>query len=253
MTARWLVKGAHGIYPSDTCTAQATLIQLGDLGSAFGSLLIGTHVALVLVWGYKIPKRVLYGIIVLQWVLVAFMAAIGPLLVQQVDAPFYDWGGACPWPRYQLFKLWFRYLWVCIVGAALFIIYGIIFVKLARGSNAILGERRNSNGGTRSAALVMIFYPLVYTATVLPLACFRLAALAGHAWSVDFQLAAGVIFTLSGFANCLVCTFTRNIVTSDTVYVVRRTGSVDFLRVTSQLDNIRRGIGTPVLIYPGRR
>lgn len=46
----------------------------------------------------------------------------------------------------------------------------------------------------------------------LPLSAFRLAALAGHPWSVHVQLAAGTIFTLSGFANTVVYAVTRKIV-----------------------------------------
>ncbi|KAL8287616.1 hypothetical protein RQP46_003474 [Phenoliferia psychrophenolica] len=200
LNVRWVAKDAFPLHPDSTCTAQAVLIQIGDVSSAFGSLLIGVHIALLLVLGIKIKRRILNYTIGFQWIV-------------------YGWAGGWCWisshPSYQPFKLWLHYLWVFATAGVNLALYGAIFIKLARGNK--LAAKHGGGGGTAAAARIMLFYPLVYIATIAPLGSFRIAALLGHTWSIHVQLAAGCIFTLSGFANCAVYAVTRNIVSSDTV------------------------------------
>ena len=55
----------------------------------------------------------------------------------------------------------------------------------------------------------MLAYPLVNLAVILPLSTYRLASLAGKTGSPGMQAGCGVIFSLGGFANVILYSFTR--------------------------------------------
>ncbi|KAM0750852.1 hypothetical protein T439DRAFT_241183 [Meredithblackwellia eburnea MCA 4105] len=209
--AAWVARNQLPRIPNHTCTAQALLIQIGDTASAFGSLLVGVHITQILVFSHRFSKRTLYLCIAFEWIVVGILAGMGPAVVQKPGIPFFGLAGGWCWitSSYQSMRLWLHYIFIFVVALINLIQYTIIFIKLARPNPAI-GERLGSAPG--SASKVMLIYPLVYIITILPLSCFRIAALAGHPWSVQVQLGAGVIFTLSGFANCVVYAFTRKLV-----------------------------------------
>ena len=68
--------------------------------------------------------------------------------------------------RYRPYKLWLHYLWVFIVAVTNLVLYGAIFLKVARGGSKVSNEHR-INGGTGSAAQIMLFFPILYIATML--------------------------------------------------------------------------------------
>jgi hypothetical protein len=55
-----------------------------------------------------------------------------------------------------------------------------------------------------NAAKKMLVYPLCYLLLMLPLGIDRITAIFGHAWSLDVQIACGVIFTLIGLVDSVV-------------------------------------------------
>ena len=59
------------------------------------------------------------------------------------------------------------------------------------------------------SSLVMLAFPLVNLAVILPLSVYRLSALAGRQGSPQALAACGVIFALGGFANCTMYCLTR--------------------------------------------
>lgn len=65
---------------------------------------------------------------------------------------------------YQPFKLWLHYLWVFVTAGVNLALYSAIFIKLAWGRKAIADH--SNGGGTASVARIMLYYPLVYIATM---------------------------------------------------------------------------------------
>ncbi|KAI5478133.1 NAD(P)-binding protein [Pseudohyphozyma bogoriensis] len=219
----WLSRNSYPSTPHEACTVQAVFIELGDVASAFSSLLIGMHVFTVIVIGYKPTRNVCLAFMVLEWAVVIVLASIGPTHLTKNGHPFYGWAGGWCWitPQYQSMRLWLHYFWVFLVAGVNLVAYSAIAVKLVR-----TGKKAGGSAGG-SVTRVMLAYPLLYIASILPLATYRAAAMAGHTWSIHILLACGTIFTLSGFFNSMIYTFTRSLVSSDTVRVISRRGSSD--------------------------
>ncbi|GAA5827459.1 hypothetical protein JCM11251_003820 [Rhodosporidiobolus azoricus] len=214
----WIARG--GLPSSSTrnpyCTAQGVIIQLGDLGSAFSSLVICVNLFLILVFQIHTSKKVLLGVLGVQWTIIAIMTLIGPVALERDGMPFFASTGGWCWigGSYQSERLTLRYLWVFIVALTGIVLYAIMACKIWRQRRAVGNEALS---GTAGVAKVMMLYPSVYVACILPLACHRIAAMTGRRWSTNSLLAAGTIFTLSGTANCLVYAFTRRIVSLHSV------------------------------------
>ncbi|GAA5894735.1 hypothetical protein JCM5296_002268 [Sporobolomyces johnsonii] len=196
-------------HPTGVCTAQALLIEIGDMGSAFSSLLICVNLFVVLVPQKHIPMRVLAAAMVGQWVAVGLLASVGSALVRD-GVPFYGAAGGWCWMStiYQSERLWLHYLWVFVVAGAEFGLYAVIAYKLRfRSVSAQLP-------GASDMSWKMMSFPAAYIITVLPLSIIRCGGMAGREWSVEAQLAAGTIFTLAGAADCIIYTTTRRLFSS---------------------------------------
>ncbi|GAA5889642.1 hypothetical protein JCM6882_007090 [Rhodosporidiobolus microsporus] len=222
----WIARGAlpTAKHHSAMCTVQGVAIQAGDLGSAFSSLVICVNLFLILVFQIQTSKRVLLGVLAAQWSVIALMTFIGPVALTRDGVPFYGPSGGWCWmgQPYQSERLTLHYLWVFIVAFVGFILYAIMAIKIWLQRRAFGNEKLS---GTAGVAKVMMLYPLVYVATILPLSCFRIASMAGKQWPTHYLLAAGTIFTCSGTANCIIYATTRSIVTFDTVGSALRRGS----------------------------
>ncbi|KAL8287657.1 hypothetical protein RQP46_003515 [Phenoliferia psychrophenolica] len=113
------------------------------------------------------------------------------------------------YPPYQLYKVWLLHLWIFTCGLLVIGLYVTITIKLV-----VDGKRTSAtatSSGYVSIARSMLCFPLVYLITVLPLSIYRIAALRGHRLPDSAILAAGAIFTSSGYVNCTVYAITRNL------------------------------------------
>ena len=82
--------------PTTLCTAQSVLIQAGDVASALWTLVLAVHTSIILGLRRKPSTAALVATIAFIWTLVAFLAAIGPVVIARAQiAPFYDQTGAC--------------------------------------------------------------------------------------------------------------------------------------------------------------
>ncbi|GAA5948640.1 hypothetical protein JCM21900_005198 [Sporobolomyces salmonicolor] len=204
----WVARNAFPpqTHPTGLCTAQALLIEIGDMGSAFSSLLICINLFVVLVPQKHIPMRVVAAGMVGQWVIVGLLASVGSALVRD-GVPFYGAAGGWCWMStiYQSERLWLHYLWVFLVAGAELGLYAIIAYKLRFRS------RSSQLPGASDMSMKMMAFPATYIITVIPLSVIRCGAMAGKEWAVEAQLAAGTIFTLAGTADCIIYTKTRRL------------------------------------------
>ncbi|GAA6040263.1 hypothetical protein JCM8097_009393 [Rhodosporidiobolus ruineniae] len=225
---RWIARGAlpAATHVTQLCTAQGVFIQVGDLGSAFSSLVICVNLFLILVFQIHPSTRKLWLVMVAEWGVIAVMALVGPVALERDGVPFYGPSGGWCWMSsiYQSERLTLHYLWVFIIAALNLLLYSAMAVKIWHQRRAFGNEQLS---GTAGVAKVMMLYPLVYIVTILPLSCYRVAAMAGKTWPIHYALAAGFVFTLSGTANCLIYAFTRSIVSFDSLTsALRRTSNV---------------------------
>ena len=95
--------------PTALCTAQSVLIQAGDVASALWTLALAVHTNIILGLRRKPSTAALVVTIAFVWVLVAFLAAVGPLGIAHGQiAPFYDQTGAWCWigDSYEASRFW---------------------------------------------------------------------------------------------------------------------------------------------------
>ncbi|GAA5849074.1 hypothetical protein JCM8547_006435 [Rhodosporidiobolus lusitaniae] len=212
-------------HPDAVCTTQGVLIQAGDLGSAFSSIVICVNLFLILVFSYHPPRKWLFAVIGVEWTAIALMTFIGPVALEREGIPFYGPAGGWCWLGiiYQSERLTLHYLFVFISALVCLSLYAIMAWRISQSRRAFGYE--SPINGTAGVAKVMMAYPFVYIATILPLSCYRIAGMTGKHWSLHYALAAGTIFTLSGFCNCLIYALTRSIVSLDSLGTAMRRGS----------------------------
>lgn len=66
-------------YPTRLCKTQSILIQIGDLGSAFSSLVICLNLLLILVFRITPATRWLMFTLLVEWIIIGILASVGPL------------------------------------------------------------------------------------------------------------------------------------------------------------------------------
>ncbi|KWU41033.1 hypothetical protein RHOSPDRAFT_10492, partial [Rhodotorula sp. JG-1b] len=192
-------------YPTRLCKTQSILIQIGDLGSAFSSLVICLNLLLILVFRITPATRWLMVTLLVEWIIIGILASAGPISrIGKEGVPFYGPSGSWCWVNsaYQLERLLVHYLWVFIVAFLNLLFYSIIAIYLRHHDGGRLASGPLAQ--TANISRVMLIYPVVYVATILPLSIYRCAAMAGDHWNIHILLGAGAVFTLSGAANCII-------------------------------------------------
>ncbi|GAA5907519.1 hypothetical protein JCM8208_001402 [Rhodotorula glutinis] len=220
LTYHWLTLGAvpAPAHPTALCIAQAVLIQVGDIGSAFSALIIAANLFFILVLKRTASYAVLLSAIAFAWICSGVLAGAGPAAFPPRPGrlPFYGPAGGWCWigAGNQTERLTLHYLFVFIVALSTFLLYSAIALRIWWRRRQ-LGTDATLSGGTTNVAKIMLIYPAVYVATILPISVYRCAAMAGHVWPIEYALAGGAVFTLSGAANCTVYALTRHIVSFD--------------------------------------
>ncbi|KAK7694911.1 hypothetical protein QCA50_002099 [Cerrena zonata] len=109
------------------------------------------------------------------------------------------------------------------------------------GSRKHLSQMLNFHVAANRIAVKMLFYPAVYTCTVLPIAIVRWRAFTGHCVPWEATVVADVLFASSGLMNVLLFMFTRPNL------MPQREGSTSLPRVDTNFQNLTL---TPLSIYP---
>ncbi|KNZ54359.1 hypothetical protein VP01_2966g2 [Puccinia sorghi] len=220
--------GKANIEDSTICTVQGVFIQLGDTSGAFATVAIAVHTFIVLINRTPPSTSALLIVLGTKWALVVILAMIGPLaFVTDSLGPFYGPAGAWCWisSAYPWQRLCLHYVWVCtflfFAGAASAVTYVMIFWNVRRSLRTQYAQtsydRSVEETSMENAAKKMLVYPLCYLLLMLPLGIDRITSIFGRTWSLDVQIACGVIFTLVGLVDSVVfCvrrvfSWTRNI------------------------------------------
>jgi G protein-coupled glucose receptor regulating Gpa2/G protein-coupled glucose receptor regulating Gpa2 C-term len=202
--------------PSAACFAQAWLLNMGDLSSGMFVLAIAAHTWYSVVLGRKVKYSVFTAGILGIWALAFLLTVLGP----STKGPnFFAKTNAWCWinTKYDLYRLWFHYLWVFVVEFGTIIIYAHIFFHLRKRLRSIRsfhprrGLKRDSSSRLSQAARYMILYPIIYVVLTLPLAAGRMAAMAGRTPPLTYYCIAGSLLTSCGWLDTLLYTLTRRV------------------------------------------
>ncbi|KAF8274438.1 hypothetical protein EI94DRAFT_1713421 [Lactarius quietus] len=191
------------------CTAQGVIQQIGELGVALITLIFTVHTFVVALW--KVGVRAChfaFGMIALASLFIAFCVGIGNGVHKNFETPtpYWCWIG----PEYTLERLAGEYVWLWIALFASVIMYTPLYFW-TKGRLSIDPEKwykfrlSESDDGyaERRAALGMLWYPLAYSLTVLPLSIARWSLFNHKKVPLAATFLAEFVFRLSGAVNVL--------------------------------------------------
>lgn len=132
-----------------------------------------------------------------------------------------------------------EYGWMFFSAGCSFILYSLVFLRL-RGNIVVNGwrfhfQRRvvakgysnrqynavtdpSQNTHVMKVARQMMWYPVVYTILIVPIACARFAVFAGKTVPNAVTVFTATVFMLSGFVNAVLFTTTRRVVPASMIF-----------------------------------
>jgi len=212
----WLVH--KGITEGLVCTAQATVMQIGNFSTAYFTVTIAVHTFNSLVLRKRQSALICVTVIAFGWISSGVLAAL-PLLRSQPLGPLYGGSGlSCGVRRvYAKPQFFFHLLPIFIASILSAVLYSIIFLVL-RGTLVIKGglkltldpnERWGGHGGINyhhfiaSIARSMLWYPIAYVTLLVPYSVTRLLNLSGFAVPFPASVFAYTCWFTLGIVNVL--------------------------------------------------
>lgn len=207
LNCKWLVD--NGIMSgSATCWAQGWFVSVGDMGSGLFTLAIAAHSFMDIVFDYRLKHHAFLGVIAGMWTFNYVCPIIG---IGMHPTNFYTRAGAWCWidGKYIDERLWLHYFWVIIAEFGTVIIYVAIFVILERRVKGAFYTDTDMAVRAKSAAKMIVAYPIVYVVCTLPLVKARLTSMADKPVSFLELTIAGAMITSNGWLDVLLYTLTR--------------------------------------------
>jgi hypothetical protein len=231
-----------GVTDNALCIAQAAIKQAGDLGTAIWTLVIAIHTFFLLFYHAHIPNWVCYVTLVCGWCLYGFVLSIGPGLVATKEkGPFYGISGLWCWMTegYLTEKYTLQFGWMFFSAGVSLVLYTLVFLRIrgnivvngwrfyfrrrvvvqgysSRQFNAVTDPSQNTH--VMKVARQMMWYPIVYTILIVPIASARFAAFAGKSVPYEVTIFADTILMLSGFVDAVLFTTTRRVVPTRAIF-----------------------------------
>jgi len=224
ITLKWNIQG--GINQDRACVAQATIMQIGNWGTAFFTVSIAVHTFNSLVLKRRQSAWSPMIVMGIGWTL-AIIAAFIPFWTEKGFGQVYGAFGASTrsfgvvcgvrrvYPRTLFFLHLFPIILSSVFGAML---YSLIFLVL-RGTLVIKGglklnmdpqQRLNASGINAdyhrfiaSIARSMLWYPVAYIALLLPYSILRMLAISGFTVPYDANVFAYTCWFVLGIVNVL--------------------------------------------------
>ncbi|EJD04169.1 uncharacterized protein FOMMEDRAFT_155289 [Fomitiporia mediterranea MF3/22] len=228
LNLKWIERASVDSGPF--CVAQGIIKQIGDVSVALCTLAIAIHTFTAIVFRWSPPNPRLLSVLVLSviWLTVVLIIVISAATHKNnlenywSDTQYWCWI-AKPY-KLQQYLLDYCFMWatafaniILYIPMAL-VIKGVFTVNGRRVRYKGPGERKqittqgslgSSGKGVDSIAMQMLFYPLVYTLTVLPIAIVRFRAFYDEHVPFTYTVIADVLFCCSGFFNVCLYGFTR--------------------------------------------
>ncbi|KAF2675345.1 hypothetical protein BT63DRAFT_349934, partial [Microthyrium microscopicum] len=211
LNARWLVEDGI-LVGTSTCWAQGWFVSTGDLASGVWCFFIGVHTFSSVVFRYRMKTSHFIAAIILNWVFIYAMAIIGVVLHPNdiyVRAVAWCWMNG----KYQDLRLWLHYFWIFVFEFGTVLIYVAMYVTVQyRISNNFYSEKNQQAQHARSAAKLMIVYPIIYVICTLPLATLRMVSMTSTSTvTFGYFCFAGAMITSNGWLDVMLYTMTRRI------------------------------------------
>jgi hypothetical protein len=210
-----------------------------QVGTAIFCLVIAIHTFSQLFFRRQWSNRTCYIVLVVSWALLLLEVCIEifGIAIPKKKGPYFGIAGLWCWitPAYPIPRYATSYLHMFISAGLSFILYLLVFFRL-RGNITISAGHKISFqrrpkvrvGRTHNGAYIvtddqrieshltrvakhMLWYPVVFTVVVLPLASSRFSAFHGASVPFSVTISSAGLFMLHGFINTVLFCTTRNI------------------------------------------
>jgi hypothetical protein len=200
---------------------------------------IAAHTFSLLFLHHKWSDCTCYIVLIASWALLSLQVCIENFILADPKGkgPYLGISGYWCWitPQYPIERSTTSYLYMFIAAAFSFIVHFLVFfrlrgniavsagykicfqrrprVRVGRTSNGayVMTDDRRVDSHLTTMAKRMLYYPIVYTILVLPLAASRFSEFSGISVPFGVTIFAAAVFVLHGFVNMVLFCTTRNI------------------------------------------
>ncbi|KAL1681950.1 hypothetical protein EV122DRAFT_204671 [Schizophyllum commune] len=253
MNFRWVGRG--GLVSGNYCSLQGGVKQAGNIATALWSFMIAMHLFNLLFLRVGSTRLGLFLTLFMGWAVVVIFVLVGPSVIETADrGPYFGISGAWCWitSRYRLEQIFLEYfLEFCSAGLG-FILYIAVLLRVRGNIIYSQGKFRvrtvPSGQGWQLAigrdflssamfaiAKNMVWYPVLYSAILLPISIGRLMKFAGHRIPFWVEIFADCLFNLTGCLNVVLLVYTDRL--------FAQAGSVEFRNqrpISIDLENLAK-------------
>src|ERR1700712_5226208 len=211
LNARWLIQDGI-LVKTSTCWSQGFFVSTGDMASGAFCFFIGCHTFASVIFDYRLSNFRFGVLIISTWVFVYALAVVGVALHPN---DLYVRAVAWCWMKnkYNQLRLWLHYFWIFTFEFGTVLIYLAMWIALQYRLKANYYEANTSQAKhARTAAKLMIVYPIIYVICTLPLATLRMVSTTTHQpISYGWFCFAGAMITSNGWLGVVLYSMTRRI------------------------------------------
>ncbi len=210
-----------------------------QVGTAIFCFVIAVHTFSLLFLRRQWSTRTCYIVLVVSWALVLLEVCIEAFVIAEpkTKGPYFGISGLWCWitAAYPIPRFATSYLLMFISAGLSFILYLLVFfrlrgnitistgykfhfhrrpkVRIGRTSHGtyIMTEDQRVEGHLTRVAKHMLWYPIVYTVVILPVASARYSSFNGADVPLSVTVVTASLFMLHGFINTILFCSTRNI------------------------------------------
>lgn len=213
------------------CTAQAAIKQFSNVGAALWSIVIAIHTFRLLFFNAHTSNRLCFATLLVVWSGIITIVVVGPTVIESKEkGPYFGISGYWCWITrgYPVERLTLEYLFMFISAGISLVIYTMVFFRLrgnliaegfrirvlsvdsSRAWNLEAG-RAVMESNTMSVAWQLMWYPVAYTLTILPITVSRWVEFSGATVPFEARIFSAVVFMLSGLINTVLFIATRRV------------------------------------------
>ncbi|KAF8579735.1 hypothetical protein K439DRAFT_371584 [Ramaria rubella] len=217
LNMEWLQQGGTIFEPS--CVVQGIAKNIGNVGTSFWSLIIAFHAFDLLFLRRKQHKLTLWATIIATWVFTLCVDSFGSIFLQnEADGPFFGVSGYWCWitSNYPRSRIFTEYMFMFVAAFLCAILHTVVFLRLRgnlsgegwrnirfrripRSERWVLKVARDEvDNRMFKVATQLMWYPLVYTLVIIPIAVARFVDFAGYDVPFWLTITADFFFNLNG-------------------------------------------------------
>jgi len=214
----------EGVVSGGFCSIQGGTKQFGNVATSFWACMLSIHIFNLLFLRMGVTRYAFWGTMICGWGLVLTVVLLGPLAVQRPEiGPYFGPSGPWCWitDSYPMEQIFLEYFLEYVAAGVSFLLYLAVLLRV-RGNMIYTGGTwrfRNVPDGEAwkpafsrdlldtamlSMSKLMVWYPIVYTALLIPITITRLASFAGDNVPFGATVIADIIYNLTGLFNVII-------------------------------------------------